>query len=103
MAKTEEKFSAANLRAEVAKVHESKGTVVAFEFQTNYGPDYKDQEPRVLTYIAVSNGETWGITNATGGGDYISRSLTHSNFITYLARPEVLSATVLVPGEAFKP
>lgn len=103
MAKTEEKFSAATLRAEVAKVRESKGTHVVFEFQTNYGPGSQDLEPSLLTYVATSDGEKWGITNSTGGGDYMMRTMPHKDFIAFLAKPEVVSATVLLPGETFKP
>ena len=94
-------FSAADLRAQVEKVHESKGTIITFEYQTN--PEERDQEPHTLTYVAISDGDRWGITNTTGGSDYISRHASHADLVKFLARPEVLSATVLVPGEAFKP
>lgn len=94
-------FTAAELRAEVDEVHASKGTIVTFDhdpYAENDGAGkYRGN------FIAISNGKTWGITDASGASDYVRRSLTHAQFIELLASPQVLSATTLVAGEAFKP
>lgn len=95
--------TAADLREQVEAVRASRGSIVAFEYSPHamYPNDYGPETPTV-THIAISNGETWGITDGSGSSS-IQRALRHADFIKALAQPAIVSAVVLVHGEAFKP